>query len=258
MRNIRIGTCGYGYYNPGENWKERYESILQAYSDEYNAVEINKTFYKLPMTTTAEKWQNQVIGNFEFTMKAWQAITHPAESPTYKERERLSESQKEQFGYFHPRDEVFNAWNQTKELAEAMRAEVVVFQTPASFNCTKEHQNNIRSFISEIESGNLILAWEPRGDWKDNPETVQTICNDLNLIHIVDLMREEPLSEHDIAYVRLHGLNEKPFDYNYTYSGNEIDKLAEKISDLAADHEKVYCMFNNFGMYDNAPALRGK
>ena len=210
------------------------------------------------MTQNTEKWQNQVIDNFEFTMKAWQAITHPTESPTYREKEKLSKAQQEQFGYFNPQDEVFSAWNQTKERAEAMTAEVVVFQTPASFNCTKEHQNNLRSFISEIDSGNLILAWEPRGDWKDNPEKVQTLCNDLDLIHIVDIMRGEPLSAHDIAYIRLHGLNENPYDYNYTYSEEEIDKLAENISDLAAEHEKVYCMFNNFGMYDNAPALKSQ
>jgi len=208
------------------------------------------------MTKTAKKWRKQVINHFEFTMKAWQAITHPTESPTYKEKEKLSEMQKEQFGYFNPQVEVFNAWDQTRERAEAMSAEIVVFQTPASFDCTTKHQNNIRSFINEIESGNLKLAWEPRGDWKDNPEEVKTICNDMNLIHIVDIMQEEPVSEHDIAYIRLHGLNENPYDYDYTYSEKEIDKLAEKISDLAADHEKVYCMFNNFGMYENAPALK--
>ncbi|MBD3273862.1 MAG: DUF72 domain-containing protein [Candidatus Marinimicrobia bacterium] len=258
MNNIQIGTCGYGYYNPGENWKEKYESKLQAFSDEYSVVEINKTFYKLPMTRTCEKWRNQVQGEFEFTLKAWQAITHPADSPTYKEKEELSKAQQEQFGYFNPRDEVFNAWNQTRERAEALRAEVVVFQTPASFNCTKDHQNNIRAFINEIESGDLALAWEPRGDWNENPEKVESICNDLNLIHVADVMRETPLSDHALAYTRLHGLNENLYDYNYTYSDDEIDTLADKLSDLRADHEKVYCMFNNFGMYDNVPALKSR
>lgn len=59
---IKIGTCGYGCYNPGKNWKERYKSKLQAYS----VCELNRTFYKLPMRKTAEQWR--------------QAITHPVKS----------------------------------------------------------------------------------------------------------------------------------------------------------------------------------
>ncbi len=55
MSKIKIGTCGYGYYDPGEGWKEEYKSKLQAYTDEFETGEINKTFYKLPMEKTAKK-----------------------------------------------------------------------------------------------------------------------------------------------------------------------------------------------------------
>ncbi|MDY7082548.1 MAG: hypothetical protein SXQ77_09130, partial [Halobacteria archaeon] len=63
----------------------------------------------------------------------------------------------------------------------------------------------------------LVLGWEPRGDWKEKTGRVKDICDDLDLVHVVDLMRDEPVSSHPVAYVRLHGLNEDPYDYDYDY-----------------------------------------
>lgn len=83
MGRLKIGTCGYSYFKPEDGWKERYESKLQAFSDSYNTVELNRTFYKLPMEKTAEKWRKNVYENFEFTLKAWQAMTHPTSSLTW-------------------------------------------------------------------------------------------------------------------------------------------------------------------------------
>jgi hypothetical protein len=42
--NIHIGTCGYSRYQPIGNWKERYDSKLQAYSDAFAVVEDRSTF----------------------------------------------------------------------------------------------------------------------------------------------------------------------------------------------------------------------
>lgn len=98
---IKIGTCGYSYYKPGQGWKEQYESKLQAFSDSFSHLELNKTFYKLPMVKTASRWRNEVSSDFEFSVKAWQAITHPVSSPTWNNRrDGLNDEQREQFGYF--------------------------------------------------------------------------------------------------------------------------------------------------------------
>lgn len=52
MTDVRIGTCGYTGYDPGEGWKDEYESKLHAYSDDFDTVEINQTFYELPLVET--------------------------------------------------------------------------------------------------------------------------------------------------------------------------------------------------------------
>ncbi|KXA95756.1 hypothetical protein AKJ65_00845 [candidate division MSBL1 archaeon SCGC-AAA259E19] len=256
MSDIRVGTCGYSYYNPPEGWKERYESKLQAYSEAFEVGEINRTFYKLPMTKTAERWRREAFDDFEFTLKAWQAITHPTSSPTWRgKRDKLTEGQEENFGYLRPKEEVLEAWERTREIGEALEARVCVLQTSAGFDCSEENESNMREFLARIDRGNLELAWEPRGDWKENPGRIKEVCDDLDLIHGVDLLRREPVSEHPFSYVRLHGLNQREYDYDYDYSDEELEKLAGKLEELAGSHDRVYCMFNNYEMYDNSRRL---
>lgn len=75
-----MGTCGYGYYSPPEGWKERFEGKLAAYAEDFGFVELNKTFYGLPQTSTAERWRREAGMDFGFSLKAWQAVTHTIDS----------------------------------------------------------------------------------------------------------------------------------------------------------------------------------
>lgn len=256
MGEIKVGTCGYSYYSPPEGWKEEYGSKLQAYSEVFNVGEINRTFYKLPMVSTTERWRREASENFEFTMKAWQALTHPTSSPTWRNsKERLTNGQEESFGYLRPNGEVEEAWIETKKRVEAMDAKVCLIQTPPSFDCSEGNEKNMRDLLGRIDRGKIKLAWEPRGDWKENLDRVKSICEDLGLIHVVDLMWREPVSSHGIAYIRLHGLNSDEYDYDYKYSKDELKELTCRLKDISTNHDAVYCMFNNYEMYDDARRL---
>ncbi|MEO0293580.1 MAG: DUF72 domain-containing protein [candidate division WOR-3 bacterium] len=256
LRRIIIGTCGYTRYKPEENWKEKYGSKLRAYSYIFPSLELNETFYKLPKVETAIKWREEVPKDFEFTMKSWQAITHPLSSPTWRSfKGNLTDKERESFGYLRPNQEIFKAWEKIKEVGEALKIKVCVIQTPISFGYSEENEKNIMEFFDGITRGNFEIAWEPRGSWEKFPEKIKYICDSLNIIHIVDIMREEPLSNHPIGYIRLHGLNKNKYNYNYNYKKEEIEILAEKLETLLNKKERIYCMFNNYQMYENAKAL---
>lgn len=259
MGRIRVGTCGYRFYDAGEDWPNRYESKLQAYTDAFSVGELNRTFYTLPQVSTAERWRREAMEGFEFTVKAWQALTHSWASPTWNNhRDAVPDDRTDEVGLLRPTGFNREAWARTRAIADALEAAVVVVQTPPSFDCTEDHIADMREFLGSIDRGGLTLAWEPRGDWADHPERIETICDDLDLVHVVDLLRAEPVTTDDVAYTRLHGLNDDLYDYDYNYSDAELDALTGRLRSLADDHERVYCLFNNYEMHDNAQALTGR
>lgn len=87
---------------------------------------------------------------------------------------------------------------------------------------------------------------------------VGAVCDDLDLVHVVDVMRAEPQDDGDVVYTRLHGLNEDRYDYDYEYGDNELAELASTLRGYAATHGRVYCLFNNYEMYDDARALQAR
>jgi len=243
---IKVGCCGWGFYQGG----------LKAYSQKFSLVECQQTFYRLPMPSTARKWREEVPESFEITVKAWQAITHLPSSPTWRRSGlKLKPEQEKNYGWLRPTKENLEAWQRTKEICDALNSKICLIQTPPNFKCTRENRDNMERFFDRIDRGGLFLAWEPRGDWVENAGEIKKICRDLDLIHVVDIMRRVPVSDHRIAYTRLHGLNPREYDYRYDYSAEEIRELARRVGELEKSHEEVYVLFNNTAMYKNSVQL---
>ncbi len=52
------------------------KSRLEYYASLFNSVEINSSFYKMPMISTVSKWAESVGDHFQFTFKLSKIITH--------------------------------------------------------------------------------------------------------------------------------------------------------------------------------------
>jgi uncharacterized protein YecE (DUF72 family) len=231
---VVVGCCGF-------------PSGRARYFGRFSAVELQQTFYQLPSPSLAEKWRQQAPPGFIYTMKAWQLITHPATSPTYRRlREPLPEADRDAYGYFHPTTQVQRAWKRTLQVAHALSAPLVVFQCPASFTATSEHLQALISFFEGIPRDDLTLAWEPRGHW--DPSLVRELCQRLDLAHCVDPF-SGPCQHGEIAYLRLHGIG----GYRYRYMDEDLRRLVEMCQEeLAAGRQVVYAMFNNVFMLEDA------
>lgn len=55
------------------------KSRLCYYGHLFNSIEVNSSFYKVPMPATVAKWSADVPDNFRFTYKLWRDITHVKE-----------------------------------------------------------------------------------------------------------------------------------------------------------------------------------
>lgn len=227
--NLRVGTCGFN-------------GSKADYAQHFSCVEVQQTFYQPPRLVTLERWRSEVPAHFEFTLKAWQLITHPAKSPTYKRLKRtLSDPEQAGTGYFKPTSIVDEAWQITLACAQALRAKTILFQCPASFTQTPEHISNLVHFFSRIERNGLIFGWEPRGPW--DKHVVKRLCQELQLWHVIDPFVNTTMTPEQ-CYFRLHGRG----GWRYQYEPAELTELIE----LLPTDKPAYVFFNNVHMRQDA------
>ena len=226
---VKVGCCGF--------------ALAQArYFQTFPCVEIDSSFYQLPKIETAARWRAAAPKDFQFALKSWQVITHPASSPTYK-RTRLDPRDAEYCGHFGFNATVRWAWDETYAVATALRAFLVLFQCPASFRPTKENIACLRRFFEKAKRGRFFMGWEPRGEW--DAELVARLCGELDLVHVVNPFKNPVPAPAKIRYFRLHGAS----GYRHQFTNDELHLLK---TICAAGRGPAYCFFNNVAMAANA------
>src|SRR5688500_3764072 len=61
------------YKFPPEHWNS---SRLTYYATFFNSIEVNSSFYKIPLKVTLKRWAESVPEDFTFTFKLFRDITH--------------------------------------------------------------------------------------------------------------------------------------------------------------------------------------
>lgn len=213
---LKVGLCGFTIG-------------AAAYFETFGVVEVQQTFYDPPAERVVERWRMQAPESFEFTMKAWQVITHRGTSRTYgrmKTPMNLDEA-----GAFRVNDTTMKAWEKTMRCARLLRATAILFQCPASLRPEPENVDNMRRFFGEVERPARFL-WEPRGKWPD--DLVQSVCEELDLVHAVDPFVRPSLTPR-LQYWRLHGNS----SHYASYTDEELRQLRSWLK------PNTYAMFNN-------------
>lgn len=131
-KNLYIGCSG--FYN--NDWKgtlypeeAKSKDYLSLYAQQFNAVEINSTFYRKPTAKTLQKWFDETPENFKFFIKIPKTISH----------EKRLENCREEIGEFCTHI-------QTK-LKEKLAG--FLYQFPPSFKNTEENLNLILENIND-------------------------------------------------------------------------------------------------------------
>src|SRR5204863_10034814 len=77
-RPVRIGCSGWNY----ASWKDEFYGgkparlCLEHYARQFDTVEINTTFYRLPKRDAVATWERTVPPGFTFALKAARYLTH--------------------------------------------------------------------------------------------------------------------------------------------------------------------------------------
>ncbi|MDB5119990.1 MAG: hypothetical protein JWN56_1208 [Sphingobacteriales bacterium] len=202
------------------------KSRLAYYASLFNSVEINSSFYKIPMASTVRKWAESVPAGFRFTFKLWKEITHA------KELE------------FNPAD--VNRFMETIAQAENKEGCLLV-QFPPSVSMFKINQ--LEQLLTCIQNANLDNKWSIAVEFRNSSwynEEVNDLLNRFNsnlVIH--DLPKSAaPLQDSpaDFVYLRFHG---PAGGYRGCYSDDFLYEYAQYILDWKEEGKTVYINFNN-------------
>lgn len=220
-----------------------FQEARTKYFNEFNLVEIQQSFFQPPPIATVRKWHHQAPRDFEFTIKAWQLITHESNSSSYQNlREKLPARALNGCGLFKPTRIVFDAWLRTKAIAEALHAKVVVFQTARNFLPTPINIQNMRKFFQQIDRQNINCVWEPMNRWPF--PLVQQLCDDLQLSYTGEPTSSNAVALGPIRYFRLMGKN----GFRSRYNENDF-KFLQKLDN---NGKNCYFIFNNASMLFDA------
>jgi uncharacterized protein YecE (DUF72 family) len=241
VTEVIVGCCGFP-----TSRKEYYVT--------FRAVELQDTFYNPPDPEKLRRLREEAPQNFIFTMKAWQAITHPPDSPTWrKSRFKPPDEVRSNYGYLKPTKENLDAWELVRESAKALGATYVILQMPPSFTYSSENLRNLKDFLDVTRERAFRIGLELRGDWRDHAEELRKILEDYEAVtHVTDPFRWFPPETRTSSYYfRLHGIGPREVNYRYKYTEEDLLKLKNLIGVLGSVKE-VYVMFNNVYMRDDA------
>lgn len=218
MTDYLVGTGGWAYF------KVPHKPPLKAYSEIFNFVEVNHTFYEYPERRTVERWRRMVPKDFTFAVRCHQDLTH-------------------KIG-LKPVDEAYYVLSQMVAYCEILEAPFLVLETPASYTMGQENLGKARNFLSSSNPRDVRLVWEMRAAVTP---TVVDLMRDFDIIHCVDLSREKPSFKSDVVYGRLFGKGKHNI-YQFTDDELvEIDKNAE-----GSSHNVVALSYHGLRMNSDA------
>ena len=222
MTDYLIGAGGWAYF------KIPNKPSLKAYSEIFNFVEVNHTFYEYPSTRMVEKWRRTVPNDFTFTVRCNQDLTH-----------RIG---------LKPIDEAYEVFSRMIFLCRILDAHFLHLLTPASYIFDYASIKQAKDFFSTANMKGVRLAWEVRSPI--TPKLV-SLMRDFEIVHSVDLSKEEPAFQSDVIYTRLFGKGKHNI---YQFTDEELIEIDQNI--LKAEAKVAAISYHGVRM--NTDALRFK
>jgi len=278
---IRIGTCSWADEALSKHW---YPKGLKAgdrlawYAEHFDTVEVDSTFYRLPVEEMVARWAERTPTGFTMHVKAFAMMTrHPVRleqlPPDLREgapvdaRGRIErpsrEFRSEVFARFHDALEPLRAEGKLGGIL--LQFPPYVVHKPLSFEYLEWAQGELR--------GDKALVEFRHSSWLDDEHVADTLgfLESHGMTHVITDSPRIPGAKNMVptiwattsrtAYVRFHGRNAETWNvrggsaaerFNYLYSDEELRELAGPLRTAAEDVEEAFVFFNNNGRSQGA------
>lgn len=268
MSDLLIGTSGYYY----PEWKGVFypddlkrKDFLIFYATQFNALELNNTFYNMPTAERLLSFYERSEGKLSFSVKANRLLTHEIGADWQVAAEDFKTA--------------------LTPLQEKDSLSSVLFQLPESFHYTKDNRIYLAKLIAEFDGFPVTIEFRHK-EWiresvfegLEMRKTGIVFC-DMPMCHLAQMSiisnyangakRRMPQLKNlpygtvtktpfigSNAYIRLHGRNEGAWyaagdtpngstRYCYDYSENELAQFVPIIKQAKQEGKKVQVYFNN-------------
>jgi uncharacterized protein YecE (DUF72 family) len=204
----------------------RHKSRLAVYSMLFNSLEVNSSFYKVPLSNTVRRWSEEVTDNFRFTFKLWRGITHTK-------------------GF------IFN----TADVTSFMETIDAVGEKKGCLLVQLPPSTGFPSFARLQQLMEIISASNPKQDWKVCVEFRQASWYRAETYKLLDaygvsMVFHDKSStglnieqmETKFIYLRFHGPNG---DFKGSYDDAFLMEYSYYIKDWLSSGKEVFVYFNN-------------
>ena len=240
---LYVGTAGFSYPDwTGVFYPEGMKSqdFLKFYSEEFNCVELDFTYYRQPVPTTMEAMARRVPEGFRFTVKAHKTMTH--EVP-----ESLEEQGRE-FATFA---------EGVRPMAERGALGCILYQFPWGFRCNPKNLEYVCSLGERISMAPAVVEFR---NWEWAKDSVYKALKDNGLgfccvdePNLKGLFPRVSVVTSGVAYLRFHGRNAAKWwshkeaweRYDYLYSDDELRSWIPKVREMESEADETYVLYNN-------------
>lgn len=228
MKKFYSGTSGLILPVPKSGYPPEFhdKSRLTYYAAIFNTVEVNSSFYKIPLARTIEKWSDSVPDSFRFTFKLWKGITHVKELA------------------FDPA----HVNNFIKALSYANdKKGCLLVQFPPSL--TNKNLPELEHLLICIRNSDLSLLWNVAVEYRNRSWYDKATYKVLEKYKTALVLHDIPASatpfndyHSDVMYLRFHG---PAGGYRGSYTDDLISEYAGYIQSWLSENKTVYVYFNN-------------
>lgn len=232
---FHVGTSGYSF----EDWLGTFypanlsqHKMLPFYCSQFDTVEVNFTYYRLPTARTTAAMTGKTPADFTFFVKAHQSFTHDLDLAA---REKFLEG--------------------VAPMKQCGKLAGLLFQFPQSFKNNENNRAYLRAVAEEFEGYTLAIEFRDRS-WDNEPVYSFLEEKDLSFVcvdepEISSLFPRKAAVTNNTGYVRFHSRNGENWyrdmskRYDYLYSEKEMREWLPLFQAIAKRARNVFVYFNN-------------
>jgi uncharacterized protein YecE (DUF72 family) len=273
VARIRIGTCSWAdealskyFYPPGTPSGAR----LPYYAEHFDTVEVDSTYYRLPVPEMVERWAERTPEDFVIHVKAFGAMTRHAVKLDQLPTDLRDEAPVDDKGRLERpsrefRAEIFRRFREALEpLRSAGKLGGILMQF-APYVVPRESSIDYLEWAREqLGEDEMFVEFRHRS-WYEDDQRAETLAllERIGATHVVvdapkvDAKNVPPTVlavTSSMTYVRFHGRNADTWNvrgrsaaerFDYLYSEDELREWVEPLQELAGQAEQAFAVFNN-------------